>query len=229
MRSRSSKRRRCSSKDDRHLRKEIRPPNIMCSMLDDWFDQFKCSSSGDMRPARGRKDPISGDTLFNPETKGTVAECKKKATHLQDPLPLDQMHGVFHPNPNSSHQLKEHLSRRGESCLESFHLMLAHFGNCGMRTSLADNPNLTGAARHNLLIRMKRRLIGVTLENTEDRKKMLAARESVIAFFNHAELNCVNQLATQAGMSSHKLPFKHVEALRPDNGERFFSEHLTQM
>ena len=138
---------------DKYLRKEIRPPNVMCGMLDDWFDQFKCSSSSDSsRPARGRKDPITGDTLFTSDTKGTVEECKKKSIHLQDPLPLDQMYNVIQPSPNAPHQLKEYLSRRGESCLESFHLMLAHFGNCGMLTSLADNLNLTGTARHNLAI-----------------------------------------------------------------------------
>jgi len=37
---------------DRHLRKEMRPANIMCSMLDDWFVQFKCTSSDTSRPAR---------------------------------------------------------------------------------------------------------------------------------------------------------------------------------
>ena len=214
---------------DRHLRKEMRPPNILCSMLDDWFDQFKCSSSDNKRPARGRKDPVSGDTLFSCETKGTVEECKKKSMHLQDPLPLDEMCDVMHPNPNAPHQLKECLSRRGESCLESFHLMLAHFGNCGMRTSLADNLNLTGAARHNLSMRTKRRLIDLTLENTEARRKTPAAHESVITFFNDAELLHVNQIAIQAGTSPHNLPFKCVEDLPADNGERFFSEHLTHM
>jgi len=214
---------------DRHLRKEIRPPHIMCSMLDDWFDQFKCSSSDGSRPARGRKDPISGDTLFTSETRSTVDECKKKSTHLQDPLPLTEMYDVIQPSPNAPHQLKECLSCRGESCLESFHLMLAHFGNCGMRTSLADNLNLTGAARHNLAIRHKRRLIGVTLENTVERKKTPAAYKSVIPFFNHAELNYVNQIACHAGTSTEDLPFKHVEELPHDNGERFFSEHLASM
>ena len=132
---------------DKCLRKEIRPPHIMCSMLDDWFDSFKCTSSDESRPARGRKDPITHETLFSSETKEAANECKKKAACLQDPLPLEQMHDVIPPSPNSPHQLNECLSRRGESCLESFHLMLAHFGNCGVRTSLADNLNLTGTTQ----------------------------------------------------------------------------------
>jgi len=154
---------------DRYLRKEIRPANVMCGMMDDWFAQFKCTSSDNSRLAGGRKDPISGDTLFSSETKGAVDECKKKATHLQDPLPLDQMYDVIQPSPNASHQLKECLSRRGELCLESFHLMLPHFGNCGMRSTLTDNLNLTGTARHNLTIRHKRLLISLTPENTAQR------------------------------------------------------------
>jgi len=163
------------------------------------------------------------------DTKGTVGECKKKSVYLQDPLPLDQMYDVIQPNPNSPHQLKECLSRRGESCLESFHLMLAHFGNCGMRMSLADNLNLTGTARHNLTIRHKRRLIAVTLENTAERKKIPAAYESVLCYFNYAELSYVNKIAMQAGASKDHLPFKHVEELQADNGERFFSEYIIQM
>ena len=213
---------------DRYLRKEIRPPHILCSMLDDWFDQFKCTSSDGSRPARGRKDLITGDTLFSSETKTTVEECKKKASCIQDPLPLEQMYDVMLPSINSPHQLKEHISHRGESCLESFHLMLAHFGNCGMRTSLADNLNLTGTARFNLSVRHRRRLIALTPENT-DRKKIPAAYESIVSFFNHSELHYINNIAIQSGVSQQHLPFKQLEDLQPDNGERFFSEHLDWM
>jgi len=196
-------------------------------MLDDWFDSFKCTSSDPSRPPRGRKDPISGDTLFSKETKESVIECKKKASYLQDPpLPLDQMYEVILPSPTSTHQLNEHLSRRGESCLESFHLMLAHFGNCGMRTSLADNLNLTGTARHNLAIRHRRCLL--TLQNTQ-RKKTPAAFESIVPHFNHTELHYVNRLAIAAGIKSVNVPFNKVETLPADNGERFFSEYIQWM
>jgi len=214
----------------KHSRKEIRPTNILCTMLDDWFERFKCTATTDpnTRPARGRKDPVSGDMLFTPETKPMVEECKKKATYIQDPLPLEEMYDVIKPNANSPHQLNECLSRRGESCLESFHLMLAHFGNCGMRTSLAGNLNLTGTARFNLSIRPKRRLIAATPKNTV-RKKIPAAYESAVMFFNHTELTCINRIATQAGASQNELPFTCVEPLPPDNGEHFFSEYLIWM
>jgi len=207
-----------------YLRKEIRPPNIMCSMLDDWFDRHKCSASDGSRPARGRRDPFTGETLFTAETKEAIRLGKQNAKYLQDPLPLDQMYHVIQPNPNSTHQLKEYLSRRGESSLESFHLMLAHFGNCGMRTTLVDNLNLTGTARHNLMIRHKLRLTGVT---PGSRKKIPAACENILPFFNHSELAHVNTVAAAAGLSPQQLPFQNVEALPPDNGERFFSEYIT--
>jgi len=215
---------------EKYLRKEICPANIMCGMLDDWFIvQFKCAATAGSRPAGGRKDPINGNTLFSTETKGAIEECKKKAVHLQDPLPLDQMYDIIHPSPNASHQLKECLSRRGKSCLELFHLMLAHFGNSGMRTTLADNLNLTGTARHNLSIRRKRLLIAVTPENTVNRTKTPAAYESVVEFYNHTELHHINRMAIQAGQTATNLPFQNVEMLPPDNGERFFSECLSWM
>ena len=130
----------------KHLRKEMRPPNTIRQMLDDWFDRFKCSSNNSARPARGRLDPLTGNRLFTSETKEAIINCKDKATHLQDQLPLEKMYRVIRPSPNSPHGLNEYLSRRGESSLESFHLSLAHFANCGMKRSLADNLNLTGTA-----------------------------------------------------------------------------------
>jgi len=198
----------------------------MCSMLDDWFDRFKCTASEGSRAARGRRDPRTGDTLFTSDTKDAIRLAKVNAKHLRDPLPLEQMYFVIQPNPNAEHQLKEHLSRRGESSLESFHLMLAHFGNCGMRTTLADNLNLTGTARHNLTIRHKLRLTSLT---EGSRKKIPVAFEGVVSFFNHSELACINAIATAAGASPHNVPFTHVEPLIPDNGERFFSEYITWM
>jgi len=211
---------------DKYLRKEIRPPTIMCGMLDDWFDRFKCTASEGSRPGRGRRDPRTGETLFTSDTKEAIRLAKVNAKHLQDPLPIQQMYYVIEPNPNAPHQLKECMSRRGESSLESFHLMLAHFGNTGMRTTLADNLNLTGTARHNIAIRHRLRLTTLTQGS---RKKIPAAYEGLVSFFNHSELAYINSLATKTGTSPQNLPFQHVEKLAPDNGERFFSEYITWM
>jgi len=130
---------------DRHLRKEIRPPLVMQQLLGDWFDRFKCSTSVVTHPARSRLDPLAGDTLFTSETKEAVLNCKEKACHLQDPLPLDQMYQEMPPGPNSS--------EKRQIITGILPSMLAHFGNCGMKTMSADNLNLTGTARHNLAMR----------------------------------------------------------------------------
>jgi hypothetical protein len=111
----------------KYLQKEIRPPHVLCQLLDDWFVRFKCSASDGSRDALGRLDPVSKQTLFTSETKDIVDNCKAKAMYLQDPLPLEEMYAVIMPNPNSPHGLKEYLSRRGKSNLESFHLLLSHF------------------------------------------------------------------------------------------------------
>jgi len=99
------------------------------------------------------------------------------------------------------------------------------FWNCGMRTSLANNLNLTGTARYNRAIRHKLRL-RMTHENT--RKKIPASWEGVVAYFNHTELDYINKLAIATGVKG-ALPFQRIEWLPPDNGERFFSEYLLLM
>jgi len=207
----------------KHLRKHIRPANVICERLNDWFVQFKVTASEGARPPLGRTDPITNEPLFTQDTKPAVDNCKLKAQHLQDPLPLQQMHSAIEPVENSAHGLTQHASHRGESNLEAFHLMLAHFGNNGMRESLADNLNLTGAARHNLSIRHKMRLM--TDETTiRQRSKMPSAWEDVVSYCNHSELIYVNELAKEAGYQ--EVPFPVVESLVPDTGERFFSECL---
>ena len=98
-------RQRCS----RHLRKETRSPNVIQEKLDEWFVRFKCTASDGSLPAGGRLDPISKEALFTSETKIAVTNCKETCRHLQDPLPLNEMHGAMPANSNSPHGLKECL------------------------------------------------------------------------------------------------------------------------
>jgi len=182
----------------KYLRKRLHDKETMVQGLDDWFCHYKVSSSDPINnPAGGRLDPIRQETLFTAETKNVVDNCKEKDQHLADPLPLQQMHDTILPNPNSTHQLTEHLSKRGESKLEAFHDRFAHFANCGMRDTLADNLNLAGTARHNLSIRHKRSLVspnekgrggGGVLSDPESRKKIPAGWDRVVPQFNHSEL-----------------------------------------
>jgi len=202
----------------------------MVQMLDNWFVRYKVTASEGSQPARGRLDPRMQMPLFKSETKIAVEECKKKAQHLADPLPINQMYFTVPANPNSQHQLPQYLSRRVESKLESFHDNLSHFGNCGMRRSLCDNLNLCGTARYNLSIRHKLRL---TQKNTEreaaSRKLIPAAWEDVVPYYNHSELQHINTIARDVGVGVDQIPFQHVEQLPADNGERFFSEYIVDV
>ena len=198
--------------------------------LDDWFCRFKVTTSDENRPAGGRLDPIRFEPLFTADTKPAIENCKEKARYLADPLPLADMYDKILPNPNSSHQLTEYLSNRGESKLEAFHDRFAHFANCGMRASLADNLNLASTAQYNLSIRHKRSLASRKnptenpLSDPEYRKKIPAGWDCVVPHFNHSELWCVNNMATEVGCCR---PFPHAEILPEDNGERFFSEYMS--
>jgi len=214
----------------KYLRKKLHSTQTIVQNLDDWHCKYKVTSSdADTRPARGRLDPIRLVSLFTPETKDAVENCKKKAVYLSDPLPLDEIYDEIPANPNSKHQLTEYISKRGESKLESFHDRFAHFANCGMRDTLADSLNLAGTARYNLTIRHKRLL--VTTKNPpenphhaiEKRKRIPAGWEKVVPFFNHTELGHVNGIAQSAGCHA---PFPEAEVLPKDNGERFFSLHM---
>ena len=214
----------------KYLRKELCSTQTTIQNLDDWFCKHKVTSSDDTRPAGGRLDPVRMVTLFAADTKSAVANCKLKAQCLSDPLPLAEMCDEVLPNPNSKHQLSEFLSKRGESKLESFHDRFAHFANCGMRDTLADSLNLAGTARFNLSIRHKRSFLTPKnpCENTENvnlinRKKMPAGWEKVVPFYNQTELWYVNNAAQKVGCP---LPFPAAEQLQPDNGERFFSQHM---
>ena len=173
------------------------------------------------KEAGGRLDPSSCQTLFTADTKEAVENCKQKAVHLADPLPLKDMYDEIPPHVNSSHGLTEYLSRRGESKLEAFHDRLSNFANSGMRATLADNLHLAGTARYNLAIRHKRSLIK---NPQQERSSTPAAWEKVVPFFNHAELCYINRMAEDVGCSA---PFPNAEELPADNGERFFSEYIT--
>jgi len=94
-----------------------------------------------------------------------------------------------------------------------------------MRESLADNFDLTGAARYNLHIRHKMRISRMTDANTG--AVTPAGWETVLPCFNHSKLQHAINLAQQCGMiSATKLPFLEAETLLPDNDERFFSAYL---
>jgi len=88
----------------KYLRKQLHSAETIVQNLDDWFCKYKVTSSDpDTRPARGRLDPVRMVSLFTPETKTAVENCKLKAKHLTDALPLKDMCDEIAPNPNSKH------------------------------------------------------------------------------------------------------------------------------
>ena len=205
----------------KYLRKIIRPENIIQLKLDAWFCKYKVEASEGAQAGQGRLDPQTGQTLFTSDAKTALKNCKLTCGVLQDPLAFELMYKVIPPNENSTHQLTQFVSLRGESKLESFHDNLAHFGNCGMSASLSDNLNLCGTARYNLTIRNRLRLIK---KSKEERKKVPASWETVVSFTNHTQLLYINELAAEAG-TTH-VPFLSVELLSEDTGEQFFSQYL---
>jgi hypothetical protein len=210
----------------KYLRKLINKKQTIIQGLDDWFCKYKVTAVTDPinRPARGRLDPIKGFSLFTETTKDAVENCKLKAQYLADPAIALVGHVRIH---SSQSQFKASanrvFSRRGESKLESFHDRLAHFANCGMRDTLADNLNLAGTATWNLVIRHKRSLCG-NFTSVDERKKLPDAWDRVVPYRNHSELWYVNNLAMRVGLD---IPFPRAERLLKDNGERFFSEYIT--
>jgi len=216
----------------KHLRKQMHEKQKICQLLDDLFCKHKVTSSDPQkRPARGRLDPIRLIPLFAADAKIAVENCKEKAEFLADPMPLEKMYQKLLPNPNSSHQLTEFLSLRGESKLEAFHDRFAHFANCGMRDTLADNLNLAGTTWYNIAIRHVRGLVSKNnIQNPldtdqENRRKMPSAWEKIVPCCNHSELWYINNMAKSVGCQ-HLFPV--AEVLVPDNGERFFSQCLTK-
>jgi hypothetical protein len=211
----------------RWLRKRILPPETIRERLKGWFNRFKVHSSDpDGAPGEGRLDPNTGKKLFTPDTKGVVQECLKNAEYLQDPLPVDNMYRALLPSRFSKHGLTEYISLRVESKLEGFHDPLSHFGNSSMRSSLCDALNLAGTARYNLNIRHK---IRISQQPLEVRQNMPSCWEVIPSYYNHVQLVHLNRMAVDARYPDDVVPFPFVEALPPDNGERFFSEYLLQL
>jgi len=50
---------------------------------------------------------------------------------------------------------------------------------------------------------------------------MPAAFKDVVSFFNHTELQYINQLVSATGMPQSNLPFQYVKTLPKDNGKDF--------
>lgn len=203
------------------LRKIIRSGDVIEQNLKEWFIQYKYGHSEGKVPGRGIKDPDTGKLLFTPDTHGAVEEAKKTCHYLEDLLPLAEMYRTVGSTARSKNDLETHYSNRGESKLEVFHLLLAHFANNGMTAERCDILNLCGTARHNCRVRERIRVQGLS---AEERKTILVNFQGQPRHYNHLELSMLNNLASEAGVT--ELSFLGLRELPADNGERFFSEYL---
>jgi hypothetical protein len=99
------------------------------------------------------------------------------------------MHKQLEATPFSKHGLCKWIVEKGESSLESFHHLLAHFANRGMHRELApDNLGLRGTARYNLKLGWKWTAIS---EQTEENGFLLSCFHEIPCFYDHNVVACV--------------------------------------
>jgi hypothetical protein len=209
---------------NKYLRKQIHETESIRTNLHQWHCKYKGKASEGASPAEGKVDTRTGQTLFTEGTKDAVINCQHNSMFLQDLLPTRDMYREIKPPPGAKHNLSEWMSQRAESKLEKYHGNLANFGNSGMGRELCDILNLCGTARYNLAIR-HRIALSETAGGVAERS-VPVAWQTVVSNYNHTQLAHINKMAEEAGADD--VPFKWVEPLPEDNGERFFSEYLDQ-
>jgi hypothetical protein len=208
---------------DKWLRKIIFNPNKIRDNLQSWWIKYKVKGSEGKAEGRGRLDPTTRKKLFTVETREAFDNALISCEYISDVLTIDEMYTTLSPSPNSTHNLREHLSHRVESRLEGFHDPLSNFGNSGMSKNIADILHLSGTSRYNASIREKL----MAQKYTEDERKQVPSHYlNVPKYYNHGELDIINKNAEKAGITSP--PFLHVRIPNEDNGERFFSQYLFQ-
>ena len=161
-----------------------------------------------------------GRSIFLPEAKAAIQQGKINCDFLQSPF---DMYRATEAPPKSKHGLTKWVTDRGESCLEMFHRLLAHFANMDMRASLADALGLAGTARFNMRMRLKMKR---QADLPEENGRIPAFFRDEPIFFNHSNLHAINARARSCGSQQDR--HTKLEILGEDNGERFFSEYLIQ-
>lgn len=116
-----------------------------------WWIEYKVEVSSGEPPGKGVLH--NGLSIFMPGARATLQAACGSAAHLADVL--GNMCNKLEPTPFSKHCLPKWVATRGESSLEKFHHLLAHFGNMGMHRELADSLGLRGTCRHNTKLEWK--------------------------------------------------------------------------
>jgi hypothetical protein len=206
------------------MKKRIHPTSVIRQNLSEWWTEFKVNASEGQLQGKGRLDPTTGKKLFTPETKTAFDEQMIKCQFLGDVIPSSDLYTKIPSGPRSTHGLSEYISHRGESNLESFHSLLANYGNSNTNPALADVLHLEGTATHNVKIRHKLYLRDLSLQELKDRR-IPSHLSQYPRFFDHCLLQHINHRAELAGIPT---PFGYVHPLPDDNGERFLSEYFEE-
>ena len=91
----------------------------------------------------------NGKSVFLPDARAAVQLMKENVEHI--PVMIEDAYREIRPTGGrSKHNLVRYVAEKGESSLEQFHHLLAHFGNMGTRRTITDSLCLRGTARHNL-------------------------------------------------------------------------------
>ncbi len=113
------------------IRKLVLPGATQRHHLNFWIEEFK-----------NEKDQ-SGKPVFPQNTKKVAAKQLKKVHHASDVPGMDMYQEIL-PGPRLTHGLSKWKCNRPRSPLETFHELLAHFGNSGMNKILGDTLTLGG-------------------------------------------------------------------------------------
>ena len=185
----------------RFLRKITHPSGYMQQLLSNFANKWKS-----VQDSRARK-------LFTEITEKTIKDQFKNILYVSDP---HNMYKEVKPGPNSKHGLSEWMSLRMESQLEKGHHLMAHYGNTGMGTQLADCLILRGITETNTKVRYKSR---------DKDPSMPSHLEDIPLFLDESELAYVNRRLLEASLDP---VFQDASPLPPDNGEVFLSEYFSE-
>ena len=187
----------------KYLRKNTHPSHYIEQKLRTFCTSWKAA-----KDEKSRK-------LFTDETENTIQRQLKHIVHVSDP-PGVNMYREVQAGPRSKHGLSEWHSLRMESQLEKGHHLMAHYGNTGMGTQLADCLILRGITESNTKIRFKyfkkNAVVPSHLEDTP-------------FYWDSSELAYINEKLKQASLTP---VFLGIKELPPDNGEVFLSQYFYQ-
>ena len=195
---------------DKYLRKEIHGKSTIVSKLSEFNDYFQFVEDSE------------GQRLYSGQTQDAILQQYDVVQYVSDPNDMVMYHVIPAPE-GSSHGLSTYISKRLESKLEWFHMLLAHFGNGGMSNDLADALTMRGTCEDNVAIRHRGHLrMGGTNNNTGGWPQYV--RDTPI-FFNHSMLSWLNDRCRELDFP---LLFHGVHRVSEDNGERFMSKYLEE-